>query len=147
MILEVQPYMRLGQFKIGAGKQEISQQLDGDTQDAIDEASQDAYPHLGLTFDYDEEGRCVTISASVPAAAMYEGLNLLATPFAAIKERYPNYTRMGNNAVLLIDLGIGLTFGNPENLDRQLPKQVSIYARAIIEEQIRDLESWYRMSC
>ncbi|MBV7533081.1 hypothetical protein [Chitinophaga sp. sic0106] len=147
MILDVQPYNRLGQYKIGAGKQEISQQLDGDTHDITDEASQDAYPHLGLTFDYDEEGHCVSISAAVPAEAMYEGRNLLKTTFADIRDRYPNYTRMGNNGVLLVDIGIGLTFANPENLDKQMPMAVSIFAREVMEEQIRDLERWYRMSC
>lgn len=147
MILEVQPYVRLGQYKIGAGKQEISRQLGDDSHDEAGEASREAYPHLGLTFDYNEEGRCVSISAAVPAAAMYEGMNLLEVSFAAIRERYPNYTRMGNNAVLLMDIGIGLTFGNPDHLDRQTPKQVSVYARDIIDEQVRDLESWYRMSC
>ena len=148
MILDVVPYVRLGQFKIGTGKQEINQQLGDDSQDiAEDLSTQDTYPHVGLTFDYNEDGYCISIKATAPATAIFDGINLLETTFALIRERYPNYTRMGNDTILLTGVGIGLTLGNSDNYDRQIPYAVSIYTREFVDDLIRDLESWYRISC
>ncbi|MBC9914063.1 hypothetical protein [Chitinophaga varians] len=146
MILDILPYERVGDIYLGSKKDAINKAL-GDkfvfmTYDYSTDTA-DYYKEYGLSFDYDDLKNCISINVEAPSVAIYDGIDVLRTSFSDLKSMFISKEKnafVDDNNVLFLDLGIGLSFGDGEELEGQSPTVLTIFIKGLFDKYIQEYE-------
>jgi hypothetical protein len=136
MDLVINPYIGIGDIKLGMSQSQIRNIVNSDfksfTRNEYSEMPEDYFSNLGILIEYKEPGMCESIQLVEPLNPIWRGKQLLNTPFSELDRWFLEIDpdrELNDSGFTSYKYGIGVYAPNYEEEPDWLPESIIVFTR------------------